>query len=1175
MSGTNRKAQTKEDRKGAVRNVNGRRTPSSTYSARIRQRTFPSETARRLMATMALDGGNPRALLNMTGGVVGHVNSLMPSSDCVESDSGDSTFGDNNDRSRETIGKDSDFCVSDGCEYTDGNKKGVNRRTEKKKRRKSICSFSIPSKPQMARTFSKCIPKQDVAAFERLFNSFQRQTSCPPGCDNGRIDVNALIIKSRVVTILWALQRLYGVDNVVCQRCVEMCGGRVDGKVLYKQHYLEIVAMDAVLARTLSPPRAVTGTETVDTPVRFLAQRKEMLDPKFDPMFRALVVVVPDGATYYCHRERRRACIGVANALIPMDTSWLRVKRNGHRGDQFALGGYVLRLWDGQPYWKFKICRGESNFQLRPIPRNPAERLSWDVKRSNLKVLCAYQMADEVGPAMPPDFVDGKQLQHWPSLRRAYRAAINNSPSSRRGCRHYAQSHLHRHIDPIKTLVIDPKDGDVDLRIAIQVKRAGDERKLDSRNGPKRDRLALSRESVVQIRYLPNLGSGAPKLVSEVWEHASTATKWNRQSARRGLGDMGSMHPIGTRIMKDNKTRERYKTSRGTHEQEALRKAVVASARLAAVTIPTVLRIIQDVEEDGDIDPPEGGMNGDGGCLRVSFTMDVSVDLANASHFDVNDATQGFSIWTEDEPGKTKEWYFVLPNVYGRRSPGVDGKPGDIFHGVAIKLTHGVLIGWDGRVIRHCTSVMDRENPAKHVYGTFFAAKTSVVAYGARMAFVREALRRVHAKQDRRLDRQRTATGESVGKAVTCVGAGGEGLDNVLCAPIPKKSKLDDVAMDHCSADERSVDGEESWSDYTYASGGSNSTGGKDGGLVLERDPFVERVENDLKETKAGDVVATGGELAPPVEQGTGPLTNCFSREVPVRGSCNRAPIDLVECDDDIGGYVGCVARCPGGHASRYTSSNFGGNSDRRGATRWHDCNRSFGSIDGCCDYSDGDRRTNGWEQSHRRCENLRLSEGEVYRTQGAPREHRGYGSQPPNPSGGSGVAGFRCESFGNHKTLHGNRELDTQQGGERKRPRGGFWGEVRVRREHSGGSGQVAGVPDWEPNGRGGHWEYHRGEDVIGTRDRWFGIPEGGSHRREGHGSNRGHRGREGLAVPRGDRWDGMPPGESRRGDSSCGVSRAGRGWCRTWNGGSTPEVDRQPCVFGSEHKKKCSDKS
>jgi hypothetical protein len=29
-------------------------------------------------------------------------------------------------------------------------------------------------------------------------------------------------------------------------------------------------------------------------------------------------------------------------------------------------------------------------------------------------------------------------------------------------------------------------------------------------------------------------------------------------------------------------------------------------------------------------------------------TMDSSVNLANASHFDVNDASQGFSVWTED-----------------------------------------------------------------------------------------------------------------------------------------------------------------------------------------------------------------------------------------------------------------------------------------------------------------------------------------------------------------------------------------------------------------------------------------------------------------------------------------------------------------------------------------------
>jgi hypothetical protein len=123
-------------------------------------------------------------------------------------------------------------------------------------------------------------------------------------------------------------------------------------------------------------------------------------------------------------------------------------------------------------------------------------------------------------------------------------------------------------------------------------------------------------------------------------------------------------------------------------------------------------------------------MNGDGNFCRVTHTMDVSVDLSNSSHYDVNDASQGFSIWTEDSPGTTKDWYFVLPNVYGRRN----GDGHRTYNGLAIQLTHGVLISWDGRLIRHCTSLMNRPQESEHVYGTFFAAKNSIVRYGARIA---------------------------------------------------------------------------------------------------------------------------------------------------------------------------------------------------------------------------------------------------------------------------------------------------------------------------------------------------------------------------------------------------------------------------------------------------------
>ena len=266
---------------------------------RVGQRTFPSETGRRLLATLALDSGNPRALLNMTGGVVGHVDSVVPKWDHL-SDSDSSTA---------EVAAEVE-CSSDvGGSGLSKKSTSMSNKKKKKKRKKSVNACSIPSKPQMARTFSKCLPKQDVIEFERLFNEYQGSTMCPPGCDNRDVDPNALIVKTRVVTILWALQQLYGCENVVCESNNEIGGERVDGKIVEKFDYLEIVAMDAVLARTINPPRAITGTETVDTPVRFLAQDKKSLEAKYDQMFRAFVVVVPDGATYYSHRERRRATV--------------------------------------------------------------------------------------------------------------------------------------------------------------------------------------------------------------------------------------------------------------------------------------------------------------------------------------------------------------------------------------------------------------------------------------------------------------------------------------------------------------------------------------------------------------------------------------------------------------------------------------------------------------------------------------------------------------------------------------------------------------------------------------------------------------------------------------------------------------------------------------------------
>ena len=90
----------------------------------------------------------------------------------------------------------------------------------------------------------------------------------------------------------------------------------------------------------------------------------------------------------------------------------------------------------------------------------------------------------------------------------------------------------------------------------------------------------------------------------------------------------------------------------------------------------------------------------------------------------VNDASQGFTIWTEDHPGTTGGWYFVLPNMKGK-VPGTDRE----YNGIAIKLLDGVLIGWDGCLIRHGTSIVGSR--VGNTYGTFFAAKTRVEWYAS------------------------------------------------------------------------------------------------------------------------------------------------------------------------------------------------------------------------------------------------------------------------------------------------------------------------------------------------------------------------------------------------------------------------------------------------------------
>jgi hypothetical protein len=187
---------------------------------------------------------------------------------------------------------------------------------------------------------------------------------------------------------------------------------------------------------------------TVEKPVKMYVDDDALLDSCNDGRFRAMVVVLPEAGVFYCHRKRRKACVGVLNSLVPLDMNWLCALRNGSSLKRFAKNGYITHLWEGDSdcIWKWKINRGSPAFN---IPCSLLSSLSSAVCRFNncgtKAVYHLQQCDDEDSPRLPPDFIDGEDYYSKMSrkqLRRLYLMEYVRSASARRGCRHYVKCDL-------------------------------------------------------------------------------------------------------------------------------------------------------------------------------------------------------------------------------------------------------------------------------------------------------------------------------------------------------------------------------------------------------------------------------------------------------------------------------------------------------------------------------------------------------------------------------------------------------------------------------------------------------------------------------------------------------------------------------------------------------------
>ena len=177
-------------------------------------------------------------------------------------------------------------------------------------------------------------------------------------------------------------------------------------------------------------------------------------------------------------------------------------------------------------------------------------------------------------------------------------------------------------------------------------------------------------------------------LLKGVLEIGSCLEKTKQGNARGKINDIGEMFGLG---YKSRKTKVEYnptKTIPGI--KRAMEKTSRCAVQFMEQECPHVLTDIRWEQNAEEVFPNLQGM---GGRDNAGSSIMFSRNLGNAAHIDL-DSSLSISFWAEKKPGVAENWYFVLPDILSG-----DKK------GLIIRLFHGAVIVWDGRVINHCSSV--------------------------------------------------------------------------------------------------------------------------------------------------------------------------------------------------------------------------------------------------------------------------------------------------------------------------------------------------------------------------------------------------------------------------------------------------------------------------------------
>ena len=445
--------------------------------------------------------------------------------------------------------------------------------------------------------------------------------------------------------------------------------------------------VDCVLSRTHKKPRIPEESPYYELVHRTHTSR-QLCSDEYGDIFRTVIIVFPYTSVFWTSAayvsdptklfSEVQSGIGTTittSSLVPLPLSWLRLV---YKTGEPAFGSFIKRI--NKVVWTINY---DTSTECPKVPHS-----------------IQFHDGDTDTPLRPPDFFGTNIITNVPDRRLFYRAQFERSGSNRVRCRRYVPQALYQNLQDTTAYIHDPRSKERKL-YAFQTTF------LDANKRP----TGQSNIVVSFLRSSDTLCNDLTQASNEVVSDKSLPTRGN---ACRNAGDHGQMS--GFRVMFDRYKRTNKCISLSEDNRKlksSVRSVCLGMAGLADKLYPGLCPLFKSLQKQSGITIPEELGGSSGFCSNIA----ISVDLENAAHVDVNDASVCLVAFAETTPHSTTDWYFVFPDVLLR----VNGRS---YNGLVVKLTHGVTILFDGRVVRHCTSRHKRfQNPdgtLDHTVGWFF-----------------------------------------------------------------------------------------------------------------------------------------------------------------------------------------------------------------------------------------------------------------------------------------------------------------------------------------------------------------------------------------------------------------------------------------------------------------------